>query len=85
MRSRSNWANEPSRCSISRPDGVPVVFETVGGRDDKFGDPVAIHLPAERLDIQRHPEISSYILAELDVPAIVADMDGGNQRLTTSR
>ena len=30
--------------------------------------------PDERREIERHPEISSYILAELDVPAIVKQM-----------
>jgi HD-GYP domain-containing protein (c-di-GMP phosphodiesterase class II) len=46
----------------------------------KIGVPDALLLkagpldPDERREIERHPEISSYILAELDVPAIVKQM-----------
>jgi putative nucleotidyltransferase with HDIG domain len=55
---------------------VGAVIHDIG----KIGVPDATLLKAgpltdeERLDIQRHPEISSYILAELDVPAIVKQM-----------
>ena len=46
----------------------------------KIGVPDALLLkpgpldPDERREIERHPEISSYILAELDMPAIVKQM-----------